>query len=209
MLKKQDILKIIELLKEEYPDAACSLDYNSPFELVVSARLSAQCTDNRVNMITKILFEKYKTPGDFAEARLEELEEIIRPCGLYKTKANDIKNLSEIIESKYNGNIPNDFDQLLELPGIGRKTANLIIGDVFGQPSVVADTHCIRLSNRLGLVNKTKDPYRVEIELKKKIPAEESSNFCHRLVLHGRQVCQARKPLCNLCRLAEICEKNI
>ncbi len=195
---------ILSQLKKEYPDAVCSLEYTKPHELLFSTRLSAQCTDARVNIVTRDLYKRYKSLEDFATADLEELEGYVRPCGFYHTKAKDIIACANMLLEKFDGVIPDDIDTLVTLPGVGRKTANLIVGDLYKKPAIVADTHCIRLSNRLGLAN-SKDPAKVESELKKIIPPEESSDWCHRLVLHGRAVCQARKPMCDKCCLASVC----
>ncbi len=195
---------ILSQLKNEYPDAVCSLEYTKPHELLFSTRLSAQCTDARVNIVTRDLYKRYKSLEDFACADLEELEGYVRPCGFYHTKAKDIIACANMLIDKFNGVIPDDIDTLVTLPGVGRKTANLIVGDLYKKPAIVADTHCIRLSNRLGLAN-SKDPAKVEAQLKKIIPPEESSDWCHRLVLHGRAVCQARKPMCDKCCLAPVC----
>lgn len=209
MTKKQLALEVIERLKNEYPDAVCSLDYDEPWKLLVEVRLAAQCTDARVNEVVKGLYEKYPTVQDLANARVDDIEAIVRPCGLGKSKARDISACMKIIHEKYNGEVPDDFDILLSLPGVGRKSANLIIGDVFGKPAIVTDTHCIRLSNRIGLVNNIKEPKKVEMELKKIIPPEEGSDLCHRLVYHGRDVCTARtKPYCDKCCLSDICKKK-
>jgi len=195
---------IIEALKKEYPDAVCSLEYEKPHELLFSTRLSAQCTDARVNIVAKDLYARYQTLEDFAGADLEELERYVRPCGFYHTKAKDIIACAQMLLDKFGGVIPDEIDVLTTLPGVGRKTANLIVGDLYGKPAIVADTHCIRLSNRLGLAD-SKDPAKVEAQLKAIIPAEESSDWCHRLVLHGRAVCQARKPMCDQCSLRPVC----
>ncbi len=200
----EKIDKILEILKGMYPEAKCSLDYNNPFQLLVATRLSAQCTDARVNMVTPALFERYQAVEDFAQADLSELESYIRSCGLYKTKARDIKAMAQMVIEKYKGEIPDTVEELTKLPGVGRKTANLIVGDVFGKPAVVTDTHCIRISNRLGLCD-TKDPLKVENRLRSILPPEESNDFCHRLVLFGRDVCSARSPRCDICPLAELC----
>ena len=209
MTKKQRALEIIERLKKEYPDAACTLDYEEAWKLLVSVRLAAQCTDARVNVIVKGLFEKYPDVNALAEAEVSEIEEIVRPCGLGKSKARDISACMKMLRDKYEGKVPDDFDALLKLPGVGRKSANLIMGDVFGKPAIVTDTHCIRLSNRMGLVDGIKEPKKVEMALWKIIPPEEGSDFCHRLVIHGREVCTARtKPYCDKCCLADICPKN-
>lgn len=209
MTKKQRALEIIERLKKEYPDAACTLDYEEAWKLLVSVRLAAQCTDARVNVIVKGLFEKYPDVNALAEAEVSEIEEIVRPCGLGKSKARDISACMKMLRDEYEGKVPDDFDALLKLPGVGRKSANLIMGDVFGKPAIVTDTHCIRLSNRMGLVDGVKEPKKVEMALWKIIPPEEGSDFCHRLVIHGREVCTARtKPYCDRCCLADICPKN-
>lgn len=209
MTKKQRALEIIERLKKEYPDAACTLDYEEVWKLLVSVRLAAQCTDARVNVIVKGLFEKYPDVNALAEAEVSEIEEIVRPCGLGKSKARDISACMKMLRDEYEGKVPDDFDALLKLPGVGRKSANLIMGDVFGKPAIVTDTHCIRLSNRMGLVDGIKEPKKVEMALWKIIPPEEGSDFCHRLVIHGREVCTARtKPYCDRCCLADICPKK-
>lgn len=209
MTKKQRALEIIERLKKEYPAAACTLDYEEAWKLLVSVRLAAQCTDARVNVIVKGLFEKYPDVNALAEAEVGEIEEIVRPCGLGKSKARDISACMKMLRDEYEGKVPDDFDALLKLPGVGRKSANLIMGDVFGKPAIVTDTHCIRLSNRMGLVDGIKEPKKVEMALWKIIPPEEGSDFCHRLVIHGREVCTARtKPYCDRCCLADICSKK-
>ena len=209
MTKKQRALEIIERLKKEYPDAACTLDYEEAWKLLVSVRLAAQCTDARVNVIVKGLFEKYPDVNALAEAEVSEIEEIVRPCGLGKSKARDISACMKMLRDEYEGKGPDDFDALLKLPGVGRKSANLIMGDVFGKPAIVTDTHCIRLSNRMGLVDGIREPRKVEMALWKIIPPEEGSDFCHRLVIHGREVCTARtKPYCDRCCLADICPKK-
>lgn len=208
MTKKEIALKAVEALKREYPEAVCSLVASNPFELLVATRLSAQCTDARVNIVTPALFEKYKTLEDYANADVNDVEEIIRSCGFYKTKAGDIVNMAKKIIAEFDGIVPNNIEELTSLPGVGRKTANLICGDVYGKPAVVADTHLIRLSNRLGLVA-TKDPYKVELELKKLLPDEESNDFCHRCVLHGRAVCTARKASCDKCAMSGFCRQKI
>ena len=208
MTKKQRAEKIIELLeKEEYPDADCTLDYDQAWKLLVSVRLAAQCTDARVNVVVKDLFAKYPSPAALAAATPEEIEEIVKPCGLGKSKARDIHKCMTTLVEQYNGQVPDDFDKLLKLPGVGRKSANLIMGDVFGKPAIVTDTHCIRLTNRMGLVDGIKDPKKVEMALWKIIPGEKGSDFCHRLVNHGREVCTARKAYCEKCCLQEVCKK--
>ncbi len=204
--KKRLALEIIDRLKNEYPDAECSLDYNEAWKLLVSVRLAAQCTDARVNVVVEKLYEKFPDVNALANAEVDEIEKIVRPCGLGRSKARDISACMRILRDEYHGNVPDDFEALLKLPGVGRKSANLIMGDVFGKPAIVTDTHCIRLVNRMGLVDGIKDPKRVEMALWKIIPAEEGNDFCHRLVYHGRDVCTARtKPYCSRCCLADIC----
>ena len=208
MTKKQLALEIIERLKKEYPDAACSLDYDQAWKLLVSVRLAAQCTDARVNVVVEKLYEEFPDVNALAEAPVAEIEAIVKPCGLGHSKARDISACMKILRDEYGGRVPDDFGKLLALPGVGRKSANLIMGDVFGKPAIVTDTHCIRLVNRMGLVNGIKEPAKVEKELWKIIPAEEGSDFCHRLVYHGREVCTARtKPYCDRCCLQDICKK--
>ena len=207
MRKKERALAIIELLKKEYPNTGCSLEYDEAWKLLVSVRLAAQCTDARVNVVVKDLYKKFPTVEALAKAAVEEIEEIVRPCGLGKSKAKDISACMKILYEKYDGKVPDDFDKLMELPGVGRKSANLIMGDVFGKPAIVTDTHCIRLVNRFGLVNNIKEPKKVEMELWKLIPPEEGNDFCHRLVDHGREICTARtKPYCDRCCLWEVCK---
>ena len=209
MTKKKLALEIIERLKKEYPDAECSLDYNQAWKLLVSVRLAAQCTDARVNVVVQDLYAKFPTVEALAAAQVSEIEEIVKPCGLGHSKARDISACMKVLKEQYGGNVPDDFDALLALPGVGRKSANLIMGDVFGKPAIVTDTHCIRLTNRMGLVDHIKEPKRVEMALWKIIPPEEGSDFCHRLVYHGREVCTARtKPYCDKCCLKDICAKN-
>ena len=199
-------LEVIERLKQEYPDAGCTLDYDQAWKLLVSVRLAAQCTDARVNVIVEELFAKYPSVDALAEASPEEIERIVRPCGLGRSKARDISACMRMLKEEYEGKVPEDFDALLKLPGVGRKSANLIMGDVFGKPAIVTDTHCIRLTNRIGLLDGEKDPKKVEMALWKIIPPEEGSDFCHRLVYHGREVCTARtKPYCDRCCLADLC----
>ena len=206
--KQKLALSIIERLKKEYPDAECSLEYDDAWKLLVSVRLAAQCTDARVNVVVQELFAKYKTPAELAGASVEDIERIVKPCGLGHSKAKDISACMKMLCEKYEGKVPRDFEALLSLPGVGRKSANLIMGDVFGEPAIVTDTHCIRLVNRMGLVDGIKDPKKVEMELWKLIPPQEGSDFCHRLVYHGREVCTARtKPYCDRCCLNDICPK--
>lgn len=208
--KKQRALDAVALLKEEYPDADCTLDYDQAWKLLVSVRLAAQCTDARVNVVVEGLYEKFPTAEALAEAPVQEIEEIVRPCGLGHSKARDISGCMKMLRDEYGGRVPDDFDKLLRLPGVGRKSANLIMGDVFGKPAIVTDTHCIRICNRIGLVDGIKEPKKVEMELWKLIPPEEGSSFCHRLVYHGREVCTARtKPYCDRCCLQGICKKVI
>ncbi len=208
MTKKQLALEIIDRLKKEYPDATCSLDYDQAWKLLVSVRLAAQCTDARVNVVVEDLYQKFPDVNALAEAPVEEIEAIVRPCGLGRSKAKDISACMKILRDEYGGNVPDDFDKLLALPGVGRKSANLIMGDVFGKPAIVTDTHCIRLVNRFGLVKGIKEPAKVEKELWKIIPPNEGNDFCHRLVYHGREVCTARtKPYCDRCCLQDICKK--
>lgn len=206
--KKELALQIIDRLKKAYPDADCTLDYDDAWKLLVSVRLAAQCTDARVNVVVEGLYKKYPDVRSLAEADVNDIEEIVRPCGLGKSKARDISACMKILWEKYGGKVPEDFDALLALPGVGRKSANLIMGDVFGKPAIVTDTHCIRLVNRMGLVDQIKEPKKVEMALWKLIPPEEGSDFCHRLVYHGREVCTARtKPYCDRCCLNDICPK--
>ncbi len=207
--KKELALEIIKRLEQEYPDAGCTLDYDQAWKLLVSVRLAAQCTDARVNVVVEGLFEKYPSVAALAAADVQDIEEIVRPCGLGKSKARDISACMKMLQEEYDGKIPDDFNKLLKLPGVGRKSANLIMGDVFGKPAIVTDTHCIRLTNRMGLVDGIKDPKRVEMALWKIIPPELGSDFCHRLVFHGREVCTARTtPYCDRCCLQDICAKN-
>ena len=209
MTKKKLALEIIERLKKEYPDAGCTLDYDQAWKLLVSVRLAAQCTDARVNVVVEGLYEKFPDVDALAAADVEEIEEIVRPCGLGKSKARDISACMKILKEDYDGKIPKDFNALLKLPGVGRKSANLIMGDVFGKPAIVTDTHCIRLVNRIGLVDNIKEPKKVEMALWKIVPPEEGNDLCHRFVLHGREVCTARtKPYCDKCCLQDICKKT-
>ncbi len=206
--KKKLALQIIERLKDEYPDAGCTLDYDDAWKLLVSVRLAAQCTDARVNVVVEKLYEKFPDVEALAEAGADAIEEIVRPCGLGKSKARDISACMKMIKEQYDGKVPDKFEDLLKLPGVGRKSANLIMGDVFGKPAIVTDTHCIRLVNRMGLVDGIKEPKKVEMELWKLIPPEEGSDFCHRLVYHGRDVCTARtKPYCDRCCIKDLCAK--
>ena len=208
MTKEELTLEVIERLKKAYPDAGCTLDYNEAWKLLVSVRLAAQCTDARVNVVVEDLYAKYPDVDALAGATPEEIEAIVRPCGLGRSKARDISACMKLLRDEYGGKVPDDFDALLKLPGVGRKSANLIMGDVFGKPAIVTDTHCIRLVNRIGIVDGIKEPKKVEMALWKLVPAQEGSDFCHRLVYHGRDVCTARtKPHCDRCCLEDICKK--
>lgn len=208
MRRKELALEVIERLKKEYPDSGCSLEYDEAWKLLVSVRLAAQCTDARVNVVVQKLYEKFPDVEALADAPVEEIEQIVHPCGLGKSKARDISACMKILWDQYGGHVPEDFDTLLALPGVGRKSANLVMGDVFGKPAIVTDTHCIRLSNRIGLVNGIKEPKKVEMELWKIIPLKEGNALCHRFVDHGRAVCTARtKPYCDQCCLVDICRK--
>lgn len=211
MLSDKEILEIIRLLEECYPDPVCTLEYGKDYELLFSARLAAQCTDARVNMVTPALFEKYRSLEAFAAADVSELEDIIHTCGFFRIKARDIIAASAMLIGEFNCRVPDTMEELLRLPGVGRKTANLMLGDIHKKPAIVVDTHCIRLSNRFGLVD-TKDPLKIEIALREALPPAKSSDFCHRLVLHGRAVCKAGTPPCakknplSECCIAGICE---
>ena len=208
MTKKQIALRAVEALKAEYPDAICSLTYTDPLECLVATRLSAQCTDARVNMVTPALFERYTCAADFAESSPEEVAEYIKSCGLYKTKSKDIVAMARVLCDKYDGEVPSTLEELIALPRIGRKTANLVMGDIFGMPgAVVVDTHCIRITRRLGLHSET-DQRKIEMILRGLLPPEESNDFCHRLVLHGRAVCTARKAMCESCCMSDFCRKK-
>lgn len=209
MTKKQRALAAVEALKVLYPDAICSLTADNALQLLIATRLSAQCTDARVNLVTPALFERFPTLDTFADADATDVEPYIRSCGLFKTKARDIVAMAKMLRDTYGGIIPNTVEELTKLPGVGRKTANLVCGDVYGMPgAVVADTHCIRITNRLGLVD-SKDPRRVEDELRKLLPPDESNAFCHRIVLFGRDVCEARSPKCDHCTLASFCKAKV
>ena len=210
MNRKDLALEVIKRLKDEYPKSDCTLDYDEAWKLLVSVRLAAQCTDARVNEIVPILFDKYPSIDALADAAKEDIEEIVRPCGLGKSKAKDINLCMKSLRDNFNSKVPDTMEELLSLPGVGRKSANLILGDIFKKPAIVTDTHCIRLSNRIGLVNNIKDPTKVEMELRKIVPLEEGNDLCHRLVDHGRAVCTARTaPYCDRCCLNDICKKNI
>ena len=203
---EEKVAAIIAALRERYPDALCALHYGKDYELMISVRLSAQCTDARVNQVTPALFARYPTLDAFAEADVAEVEEYVRSCGFFHHKAQDIVAACRMLRDEYGGRVPDTMEALTSLPGVGRKTANLILGDVYHKPAVVVDTHCIRLSNRMGLVDGLKDPVKIETALRKILPPEESSDFCHRLVLHGRAVCTARKPLCSTCCVRHVCQ---
>ena len=206
MTRKELALLAVEALKKEYPDAICSLEYQDPLQLLISTRLSAQCTDARVNMVTPALFARFPTLEAFCEGTEEEIGELIRSCGFYKIKSKDILAACKMIRDEFDGKVPDNIEDLTRLPGVGRKTANLIVGDIYGKPAVVTDTHCIRISGRIGLT-KNKDPKKVEDDLRAVLPPEESNDFCHRLVLHGRAVCTARKAMCENCCMKGFCKK--
>lgn len=206
MTKKQRALNAIEVLKKEYPEAICSLNASNPFELLVAVRLSAQCTDARVNLVTPALFEKYKTLDDYCNADVKDIEKIIHSCGFYKSKAESIIDMAKGVRDRFGGVVPDNIEDLITLNGVGRKTANLIVGDIYGKESIVVDTHMIRISNRIGLVA-DKDPKKIEFALKKIVPADEGSDFCHRIVLFGRDICSARKPKCDECPMEYNCKK--
>lgn len=207
MRTKQQVSEIVRLLEEAYPLAECTLDYKKDYELLFSVRLAAQCTDARVNEITPALFARFPTLESFAEADAGEVESYVRSCGFYRAKAHDIVGAAQMIMRDFGGKVPGNMDDLLKLPGVGRKTANLILGDIFKVPgSTVVDTHCIRISNRLGLVDDLKDPVKIEQELRRQLPPDKSSDFCHRIVLHGRAVCTARRPDCESCTLRRVCQ---
>ena len=208
MTKKQRVKLAVEILEKEYPDAICSLQYSDPFQLLVATRLSAQCTDKRVNMVTPALFEKFPDCYSMAQAKISDVEELIKTCGLYKSKAKDLVGIGKMLCEVYGGKVPDTIEELIKLPGVGRKTANLVCGDIFGKPAVVTDTHFIRICKRLGFTDST-DPYKTEIAMKKLLPSDKSNDFCHRIVLHGRSMCTARKAYCENCALAEICSKKV
>lgn len=207
MTKKQRASAAIAALKIEYPEVKCALTYSKPHELLIATRLSAQCTDKRVNIVTPSLFKRFPEICDYADAKVSEVEELIKSCGLYKTKAKDIVEMCRMLRDEYNCSVPDTIEALTRLPGVGRKTANLICGDLYGKPAYVCDTHVIRLSNKIGLAD-GKDAYQVEKQLIMIIPPEESLDFCHRLVWHGRLVCNARKPDCEHCCISDICKFN-
>lgn len=202
--KKKLAAEVISLLKQEYPQVKCALNYTQPHELLIATRLSAQCTDKRVNMVTPALFERFPTVEAFAEADISEVEQLVRTCGLFKTKARDIVLMCRSLHDEYGGIVPDSIEELTKLAGVGRKTANLVVGDLYGKPAYVCDTHVIRLTNRIGLADGT-DAVKVEKQLREIIPPEESLDFCHRLVWHGRGVCSARAPQCGCCTLKSVC----
>ena len=206
MKTEAQISAIIEELKKLYPDAVCSLDYRKDYELLFSVRLAAQCTDARVNLVTPALFERFPSLEAFARATPEEVGEYVHSCGFWRAKARDIVGSAQMLLSDFGGRVPDNMDDLLRLPGVGRKTANLILGDVYGKEGYVCDTHCIRITGRLGITDGSKDPLKVEQQLRKVIPPEESSDFCHRMVLHGRALCMARGPKCGECPMRELCD---
>ena len=206
MKSKQEISAIITALKALYPDAQCSLDYGKDYELLFSVRLAAQCTDARVNLVTPALFARYPTLEAFAEADVDEVGQYIHSCGFWRAKARDIVASARMLREAFGGRVPDTMEQLLRLPGVGRKTANLVLGDIYGQEGYVCDTHCIRITGRLGLTDGSKDPLKVELQLRQTIPPEESNAFCHRMVLHGRAVCVARRPDCAGCTLRDLCD---
>lgn len=202
--KKEKAALAVAALKQKYPEGICSLNAENPLQLLIATRLSAQCTDARVNIVTPVLFERYKTVEDFAQARLEDVEQIIHSCGFFRAKARDIIEMSRKMISDFGGRVPDNIEDLTSLPGVGRKTANLIVGDVYGKPAVVADTHLIRISNLLGLVS-TKDPFKVEMQLRELLDPAESNDFCHRCVLHGRDTCVSGRPKCGQCVMKDFC----
>ena len=205
---EEKVNSILNILKSRYPEALCALHYDKDYELMIAVRLSAQCTDARVNMITPALFEAYPTLESFAAADIADVEKLVHSCGFYKHKARDIVLGCQMLLSNYGGKVPNTMEQLLKIPGVGRKTANLLLGDLYAVPgSIVCDTHCIRISGRLGLTDGTKDPEKCEAQLRKILPPEESSDFCHRIVLFGRDTCTARNPKCNECPLSIWCRE--
>lgn len=206
MRVKKNISAIIEQLKVMYPGAECSLDYKKDYELLISVRLAAQCTDARVNLVTPALFARFPTLEAFAEADVDEVGEYVHSCGFWRAKARDIVLCAQMLLREYGGKVPDTMEELLKLPGVGRKTANLLLGDIYGKEGYVCDTHCIRITGRLGITDGSKDPLKVEMQLRKVIPPEESNDFCHRMVLHGRALCMARSPQCGLCPLAVNCK---
>lgn len=206
MRTPEQVNEIITRLEQEYPLAECSLEYDKAYELLFAVRLAAQCTDERVNQVTPALYARFPTLQSFAEADVEEVERYVHSCGFFRSKARDIVKCAQVLLAEHGGVVPDTMEALVKLPGVGRKTANLILGDVYHKPAVVVDTHCIRLSNRMGLVDGLKDPVKIETALRKILPPEKSSDFCHRLVLHGRAVCDARRPQCDVCCLHDVCK---
>ena len=207
MRTQEQINEIVRLLLAEYPEEKCSLQYEKPHELLFAVRLSAQCTDERVNQVTPALYARFPTLEAFAETDVEEVEKYVHSCGFFRSKARDIVKCAQVLLAEHGGVVPDTMEELVKLPGVGRKTANLILGDVYHKPAIVVDTHCIRLSNRMGLVDGIKDPVKIERALKPILPPEKSSDFCHRLVLHGRAVCDARKPNCGSCCVKHVCQQ--
>lgn len=207
MRTAEQINEIISLLEQEYPLAECTLDYEKAYELLFAVRLAAQCTDERVNQVTPALYERFPTLQSFAEADVQEVEQYIHSCGFFHSKARDIVKCAQVLLAEHGGIVPDTMEELVALPGVGRKTANLILGDVYHKPAIVVDTHCIRLTNRMGLVDNLKDPVKIERALQPILPPEKSSDFCHRLVLHGRAVCDARKPKCEICCVKHLCKQ--
>ena len=206
MKTTQEMREIIARLKALYPDAACSLDYRKDYELLITVRLAAQCTDERVNQISPALFARFPTLQAFAEADVEEVGEYVHSCGFWRAKSRDIVACAQMLLDRFGGVVPDNMEDLLSLPGVGRKTANLILGDIYGKEGYVCDTHCIRITGRLGITDGSKDPVKVEQQLRKSIAPEEASDFCHRMVLHGRALCMARSPKCGDCLLRELCD---
>lgn len=207
MDKKAKVLKAVECLEKLYPDAVCSLNYSNAFELLIATRLSAQCTDARVNVVTPQLFKKYPDAVAMAKAEITDVENIIKTCGLYKTKAKDLVSIAKMLVADFGGTVPDNIEDLTKLSGVGRKTANLVCGDIYGKPAIVTDTHFIRLCNRLGFVD-TDNPLKVENEMRKLLPPEKSNDFCHRSVLFGRDICTARKTYCERCPLSQFCKSS-
>lgn len=206
MKTTQEIREIIARLKALYPDAACSLDYRKDYELLITVRLAAQCTDERVNQISPALFARFPTLQAFAEADVDEVGKYVHSCGFWRAKSRDIVACAQMLLGRFGGVVPDNMEDLLSLPGVGRKTANLILGDIYGKEGYVCDTHCIRITGRLGITDGSKDPVKVEQQLRKSIAPEEASDFCHRMVLHGRALCMARSPKCGDCPLRELCD---
>lgn len=209
MKSPQEIVQIIQLLKELYPEAECSLDYRKDYELLFSVRLAAQCTDARVNLVTPALFARFPTLEAFAQADIDEVGTYVHSTGFWRAKARDLVICAQQLLERFDGKVPDNMDDLLSLPGVGRKTANLVLGDIYGQEGYVCDTHCIRITGRLGITDGSKDPLKVERQLRQCIPPEESNDFCHRMVLHGRALCMARGPQCSQCALRELCDYGI